>query len=796
MPKSRGQTSYQPHWQNEFDWVRPVPGNRHRAKCVICNNEITIDSMGRRAISSHAAGKKHISRATEAVKSGHLSVFFPSNKAASKSTHPNEAAATTTTASQPCCCSTDPQPSGSKHPLQSATEPIPTPPSQTTTLPETSTFHLLPTSSAVTKPTSARQVMNKFIFNEKCTTTEILWCLHAIKHHLSLRAAGEACSLFKLMFTDSEVAQKIQLSKSKIQYSIVHGLGPFFENELKKDISNCPHFVIGFDESLNKIAQKQQMDVNIRYWDKNTGKVHSRYLTSVFLEHATSGDLLNGLKIATKGLDLKKLLQISMDGPNVNFKMLTMLKKDLASKDPDGPQLVELGSCGLHTVHCAFKNAVHSTKWDVVEFLRSIYNLFKDVPSRRGDFGSLMDNPIFPIKFCPIRWLENASVAERGIKLLPTLEKYIKKVKDEKKVPKCKSYTIVEKCLKNKLLKAELTFFQLLAEEVAPFLKDFQSDAPLAPFLHSALYTLMKTILQRIVKPEVLEATKLEEIDLTKEENLLPSKVIDIGFATRQAIRSVENVLQKDMELFRLECRTCLKSFVLKLIQRSPIKYELTRSLSFLNPEVLKASGGEKELRSCIDIFLGKNLIGGSKAEAILRQFKSICAKPDTKIEIDSFNRHDCTLDVFWMNVLDKTPNESSKDLREFIQKLLILSHGQANVERGFSINKECLVVNQHEKSLIAQRHVIEAINSAGGVQEVKITKSCIQSFLNAHAKYKESLQEQKNIDSEKKRKAEEALDAKRKLKELQMKKKQLLESTDREIAALQEEMEQLKRKK
>ena len=35
---------------------------------------------------------------------------------------------------------------------------------------------------------------------------------------------------------------------------------------------------------------------------------------------------------------------------------------------------------------------------------------------------------------------------------------------------------------------------------------------------------------------------------------------------------------------------------------------------------------------------------------------------------------------------------------------LLCLSHGQASVERGFSVNSNLLVENMHEDSLIAQR--------------------------------------------------------------------------------------------
>ena len=36
----------------------------------------------------------------------------------------------------------------------------------------------------------------------------------------------------------------------------------------------------------------------------------------------------------------------------------------------------------------------------------------------------------------------------------------------------------------------------------------------------------------------------------------------------------------------------------------------------------------------------------------------------------------------------------------------MVLSHGQATVERGFSVKGKLLVENLHMESLIAQRHI------------------------------------------------------------------------------------------
>lgn len=52
-----------------------------------------------------------------------------------------------------------------------------------------------------------------------------------------------------------------------------------------------------FDEAMNKVVQKGQMDIIVQYWNESDNKVQTRYLTSTFLGHATAKDLLQHLKV-------------------------------------------------------------------------------------------------------------------------------------------------------------------------------------------------------------------------------------------------------------------------------------------------------------------------------------------------------------------------------------------------------------------------------------------------------------------------------------------------------------------
>lgn len=51
-------------------------------------------------------------------------------------------------------------------------------------------------------------------------------------------------------------------------YLIYFGLAPYFRDELMKALTTCKHFTLYFDQSLNKIAQRGQVDVTIRFMMK------------------------------------------------------------------------------------------------------------------------------------------------------------------------------------------------------------------------------------------------------------------------------------------------------------------------------------------------------------------------------------------------------------------------------------------------------------------------------------------------------------------------------------------------
>ena len=80
------------------------------------------------------------------------------------------------------------------------------------------------------------------------------------------------------------------------------------------------------------------------------------------------------------------------------------------------------------------------------------------------------------------------------------------------------------------------------------------------------------------------------------------------------------------------------------------------------------------------------------------------------KDKFEAFNQDKDRLDEFLGVFL--RGKKQYKSLWKVCVIVFVLTHGQSNVERGYSVNKEMLVENLEKESLINQRLVYDAINA------------------------------------------------------------------------------------
>lgn len=564
-----------------------------------------------------------------------------------------------------------------------------------------------------------------------------------------------AGSLFKRMFPDSDIASSFQCGETKAAYLTVHGIAPYCKSILTDRMRSLKSgYVLLFDESLNHKTQTKQMDIHLRFWDNDV--VATRYWTSEFMGHATAEDMVEVFHKSTQELNYTGLLQLSMDGPNVNFKFQDLIQTKL--EQDFNTLLLNVGSCGLHILHGAFKKGADASDWMIDQFISSAYWLLKDSPARREDYAKAVGatSPLMPLKFCKTRWVENVPVTERIVKILPDLKKYVDVVEAGKLPnPGTKSYTTVKEGCRDPLMPAKLAFHLSFAKEVAPFLNLYQTDRPMIPFLGGDLCSVITSVMDRFIKPDVMvnatTVSKLMSIDLADKSTLMHANKVDVGFSADKLLKellSSKKISEKRELEFRMDCRQCLQTLAGKLQGKCPLQYTLVRNMDCLDPREMASNQDSciKKLKRILKVLTDSKRVHENDCDDILKQYRMYISEtvPKRRADFTDFDRATGRVDTLFHETM--AGEKAYQKLWNVVELLLLLSHGNASVERGFSINRQIEVENMQESSYRAQRLVCDHLRSIGGIDNIVVNKALLKSASSARQRYVTHLDEQRRL--------------------------------------------------
>ena len=440
---------------------------------------------------------------------------------------------------------------------------------------------------------------------------------------------------------------------------------------------------------MNKSLQKNQMDVQIRYWCPTSNLVKVRYWGSTFQYEASAEVLVLALLEVLKDLDLSKMVQLSMDGPNVNWLILKMLQKEGEEKELS--PLEDCGSCGLHVVAGAFQNGIKASAWDLEKVLRAMWKLLDKSPARRGGYIKVctMSPPVFPLKFCATRWIENEPVASRA---LDVWESFVLLIKDFLLKPASKrpqnnsSFDTLATSHKDPLMPIKLNIFRDVAGQLNTFLTKFQSNAPLVPFLadniESILQRFMKYILLKKVVDDAASQYDLIEIDVKDTAKYKPITTVNLPTAAATLLCSGSFSDAQKVSVKKAFI-ALMKKIIEKIQQRSPLKYLIVHSAASLSPSNM--ADQQKRCLSCFSLLVNRlhkdKYLSGLESDAAKEQYETFIDS-DVKQDLNQFRKFDINktrLDEFLGAFMIGVPKY--KDLWKVCVFIFVLSHGQAPVE-------------------------------------------------------------------------------------------------------------------
>nr|CAD7603023.1 unnamed protein product [Timema genevievae] len=172
-----------------------------------------------------------------------------------------------------------------------------------------------------------------------------------------------------------------------------------------------------------------------------------------------------------------------------------------------------------------------------------------------------------------------------------------------------------------------------------------------------------------------------------KQSNMKSLPTVDIGFIASAALKGIKDI--KILQ-FRRDCQTFLVDLCNKPLHKCPLSYKVVKGASCLSPaDMLNPSVRTYRITSALEVLLDKKQLSSVQADVV-------------KMDYLGFDQ----------------------------SRKLLTTLSNTAVERSFSVNKECLVENLHEDSLIAQYVTYDAVTAAGGLVNVTACKMMIHADL------------------------------------------------------------------
>ncbi|CAM4808041.1 unnamed protein product [Rotaria magnacalcarata] len=598
-------------------------------------------------------------------------------------------------------------------------------------------------------------------FNDQITKAEIVWALTVARRGFTYNSCDGIGEVFKSMFPDSKIAQQFNMQSKKISYVMSHGIGPYFHRELVKKIKSREKFVLCIDEQTNN-QSKKQLDLLVKFWSNDDGLVVTRYYKSILLGHAQASVLQSAICDAfkTDGINLKRLLMLGRDNPSVNITLENLIDQKLKKL---GSGLLFLGSCNLHVVHNGFKAGLSSTSWYVENVCTDIYSWFKQSPARKedladviNDFGDVVEKTL--LYFTITRWVLLGKVISRVLELWDPLNEYFLNFLpriQKSQLNKNEKYEKIKSNLTSNVVKIRLQFVLFLCENIFDrFLTWFQQEEPLIHLLYRELSELFYLVLAQFLKYDFIVGKSggdLCDIDFKLNEKQLNSKNIRIGERTRKQLNALT---QQEREDFFKDIRNIYHGISKYFKLNLPLKNSFIRDLQILHPSMKNAQDVDQIIRVARGV---PDLLIDNEIDYLRNEWLAYCIEViDPKWIIknkqtDSSGHEHITyhrIDFYWNNIFEITTTNGRPKypvLTKLIKNILIISHGNADVERGFSINENIISSNRSllsQLSINSLRTTHDTVkNSNGGYSHnVPIHKELIKAAQSSFSFYNEEL--------------------------------------------------------
>ena len=441
----------------------------------------------------------------------------------------------------------------------------------------------------------------------------------------------------------------------------------------------------------------------------------------------------------------------------------------------------------------------------------------------------------FAVKYSSTRWLYIGKAIVRVVEQIDNLKEYFlvtlpqtKGFKYKTGVGNTERYKRIKGMLENKMFLPACSFIVFTSQIYNPFVQLFQRKEPLIHILTEQLRKLVTDLFNKFLSDTYLSS-------LTKNGKIPLDTMLKTDVDSKKNYRAEPQMGAKTKSLLDALGSFEKKKFVDNvvfpfyaecagyLLKNLPLKKQVIRDAKYLHPNSRSTSSTSvkgiarltRTLAQCLgdafhDVFQLKKeatvdslvdeiscewslysiddipsslIFKDEKTETAKRKSQpsywkyayGLCGIDDYDVNEDDYKFR--RIDEYWLSIGkftdDVTGKLKYKNLSKLALCVMVLPHGNAEPERGFSINKYMLSVHGSalkEETIVALRIVKDEIIRVGGIMNVKISKDMIRTCDSAYKNYAAYLDAEEEKKKEKMKRKDEAVhveNAKKKKDEL-----------------------------
>ena len=217
---------------------------------------------------------------------------------------------------------------------------------------------------------------------------------------------------------------------------------------------------------------------------------------------------------------------------------------------------------------------------------------------------------------------------------------------------------------------------------------------------------------------------------------------MNIGFGARLLLTELgrkDKVKSSDLAEFFTNAVLFIVTIIKKLLEKSPASSNVVKNTSLFDPCVLASEKSEllhRKMSALLTHLMKLKILSSAQCDKINGQFIEFL-DDELKINMEIFQSFSCdetALDDFFFKLVGV---EKYKDLSFLLKIVLTLSHGQAAVERSFSLGNALLNYNMSEDSIKAKKVIKDHMLSNGlEPHTIHISNQLIRSVATARQKY------------------------------------------------------------